>query len=282
MVINQVEIQNFTVFQNIKIEFAKGVNVLIGENGTGKTHLLKILNEEKTGQLTFFDYLKDVTFDGNYKKPIFIPAKDMLTHSKGFIAMSEKFSQFPFDKTLIDIVRISQEWQLKEIPNIAQNILPKLETMMGGKIVYENEEFYIEREDRKKIPFSMEAEGFKKIGLIWQLLMTENITKGTVLLWDEPESNINPKFIPMLVEIVLELSRNGVQVFLATHSYFIAKYLEIRKKESDDMLFHSLYKSQNDEVLCESNKKFSDLKNNIIMEAFEQLLDEVYEMNKGE
>ena len=46
--------------------------------------------------------------------------------------------------TLFDIVRISQEWQLKEIPSIAQNILPKLETMMGGKIVYENEEFYID------------------------------------------------------------------------------------------------------------------------------------------
>ena len=52
---------------------------------------------------------------------------------------------------------------------------------------------------------------------------------------------------------MLELSRNGVQVFLATHSYFIAKCLEIRKKESDDMLFHSLYKSQNDEVY-EMNK----------------------------
>ena len=35
----------------------------------------------------------------------FIPSKDMLTHSKGLVSMADKFSEFLFDKTLIDIIK---------------------------------------------------------------------------------------------------------------------------------------------------------------------------------
>ena len=38
--ITQIKLENFTVFKNIEIHFSKGVNIFIGENGTGKTHIL--------------------------------------------------------------------------------------------------------------------------------------------------------------------------------------------------------------------------------------------------
>ena len=41
--ISSVSISNFTVFENNDIQFSPGLNVLIGKNGTGKTHLLKLL-----------------------------------------------------------------------------------------------------------------------------------------------------------------------------------------------------------------------------------------------
>ncbi len=41
--IRKIEITNFTCFENISIVLVPGVNVFIGENGTGKTHLLKLL-----------------------------------------------------------------------------------------------------------------------------------------------------------------------------------------------------------------------------------------------
>ena len=40
--LNRLELSNFTVFKNADIRFSKGLNVLIGENGTGKSHLLKL------------------------------------------------------------------------------------------------------------------------------------------------------------------------------------------------------------------------------------------------
>jgi AAA15 family ATPase/GTPase len=39
--IESLELKNFTVFKDLKIDFSPKINVIIGENGTGKTHLLK-------------------------------------------------------------------------------------------------------------------------------------------------------------------------------------------------------------------------------------------------
>ncbi len=336
MGINKVKIENFTVFKNLEVDFSNGINVIIGENGTGKTHLLKLLYSMincnsfpletishyflKEFRTTVFNLIPDLqndtilfmesdTFKANkisfYMSPIikksndkvgmpkfnfsfaepnpnsvYIPVKDMLTHSKGFLSLYDKFNM-PFDKTYYDIISNTLLPQLNEKPNIAKNILPLLEKMMDGKVVVKNDTFYVEKTDGRLVDFDIEAEGYKKIALLWQLLMTDNITKDSILLWDEPEANINPKFIPDLVEILLALSRNGVQIFLSTHSYIFAKYFEVRQKSDDNISFHSLYR-ENDNILCESSEKFKDLKHNVIMDSFEKLLDEVYDNQKGE
>lgn len=41
--IKTIKIQNFTRFENADLTFCEGINVVIGQNGTGKTHLLKLL-----------------------------------------------------------------------------------------------------------------------------------------------------------------------------------------------------------------------------------------------
>ncbi|TGO02898.1 hypothetical protein PN36_16990 [Candidatus Thiomargarita nelsonii] len=40
--LKSLTIKNFTVFAEVKIEFSPGLNVIIGDNATGKTHLLKL------------------------------------------------------------------------------------------------------------------------------------------------------------------------------------------------------------------------------------------------
>lgn len=42
MALTKIEVGNFTVFENMVIPFCKGLNVLVGENGVGKTHIMKV------------------------------------------------------------------------------------------------------------------------------------------------------------------------------------------------------------------------------------------------
>ena len=41
-VLKSLKIKDFTVFRDIDLKFANGLNVIVGANGTGKTHLLKL------------------------------------------------------------------------------------------------------------------------------------------------------------------------------------------------------------------------------------------------
>lgn len=321
MSINNIKLDNFTVFEKIDINFTNGVNVIIGENGSGKSHLMKVMyilsKSEGSGEkfkcindyfnTTIDDVFRNkrhestflsidlnstiieinliignsIELKGNKGEnlnsvPTFIPAKDMLTHSKGFLPMYDKF-ELPFDKTCYDIISKSLLPNLKKIPVIGETILPKIEHIIEGKVIVENDTFFIEKNNGDKVVFSMEAEGIKKIAILWQLIMNESIAKGSVLFWDEPEANINPSLYKDVAEILLELSRNDVQIFIATHNYNFAKYIEVLSKESDNALYHSLYKTDHG-VKCETETKFTLLSNNALREDNINLYDE--EMKK--
>jgi predicted ATPase len=56
------------------------------------------------------------------------------------------------------------------------------------------------------------------------LVACGQLESGTALFWDEPENSLNPELVPALVEILLELSRNVVQIFIASHNKLLANY----------------------------------------------------------
>ena len=338
MKIQSVKLENLTIFKNLTVDMLEGINIFIGKNGTGKTHLLKAIygacetSKEKSpfafNFLRCFQQNSEIinlfhdrvhgTFSvdlnvGNFTHEIdsrkntilmdkvdniwggyyinlpkddifnatYIPVKDMLTHSKGFNPMAEKYDgEFPFDKTLIDIINRASQWKLKKIPNIAKLIVPVIGKIIDGEVILQNEEFFIKKHNGQLINFSVEAEGLKKIGLLWQLIMNENITEDSILIWDEPEANINPDFIPDIVECLLELSRHNTQIFVSTHNYLFAKYFDVRRKETDSVRFHSLYKETPGSVQVESKAYFDELEHNDILKSFDKLLDEVYELNE--
>jgi len=216
------------------------------------------------------------------KKNTFIPTKDMLSHSKGLLEMEEHYEKnMPFDRSHLDIINKARQWKLDKVPPLATTISPVLEDLMDGVVEVHNEVFYIKKRDGKLIPFDHEAEGIKRIGLLWQLLMNGNITEGSVLLWDEPESNINPKLIPVLAEIILELGRSGVQIFVATHDYLLSKYLEVLSSKKDKILYHALYHTTTDGVHCETSEKFEHIINNNLLNAMIKLYDDEVEKVMG-
>lgn len=99
-----------------------------------------------------------------------------------------------------------------------------------------------------------------------------------MLFWDEPEANINPELIPILVELMLKLERKGVQLFIATHNYNLAKYLEIKRTSKEQVIFHHLHQTEKG-VQVDSNYYFGEIDDNPIIEADSKLLDEVIEGN---
>ncbi|APM39558.1 AAA family ATPase [Clostridium kluyveri] len=315
MYIEKINVKNFTVFENLEIDFCRGINILIGENGTGKTHLMKLMYAplakrnsrsmvfwedvftHNTGVQTVPDYFRRnkhqkffIKILFNRDKPyenkdgilsqkfydvstVFIPAVEMLSHSKGFLAL-ERERSIPFDRTLIDIIAKAELGESKKVSDLNKNILKTLSDVIDGKVIYENDTFFILKKNGLKVEFSMEAEGIRKIGLLWKLIRNGIINRDSILFWDEPEANINPQLIPQIVKILLELQRNGVQIFLATHDYNLAKYFEVLSKDNDEVVYYSLYKTDNG-VQCAKAQIYREIYNNAIEDANERLYNDI-------
>lgn len=220
---------------------------------------------------------------------IYIPTMEMLSHAKGFLALDKKF-KLPFDGTQVDIIVNASLPEARELPDYMEKILEKISKVIGGTIVVENDIFYVIKKDGRKIDFSLEAEGLRKLGLLWKLIRNGLLEKGTILLWDEPEANLNPELFPLVVDILLELEEAGIQIFIATHNYNLTKYFEIRRSKEDQVLFHNLYRAsaevdsgykpyktfnvEETEIYGRSADYLNILKGNKIVEADECLLDE--------
>jgi len=151
--------------------------------------------------------------------------------------------------------------------------LTTLQKAIDGKVTIKEEEFFL-RNKQGNLEFTLLAEGIRKLGLLWLLIQNGTLLSGSILFWDEPETNLNPKLFGVLMDIILDLQRNGVQVFLATHDYVILKELDLRKKKNDKLKFHSLYKDEKSgEIHCDSIDSYLKISPNAIAEAFADLYD---------
>lgn len=333
--ITRFKADNFTVFTDLKVDFTPGINVLIGENGTGKTHIMKAIysacciidgQAERTleqklkavfmpnsigrlvhrsvgrasGSISIFrrdegderdrfvtckistvgkvEYVKSGWATLNAFEATFIPVKDMLANAPGFrslyssrrISFEEIYSDI-IDKAFLPIPKGKQSRERIKLLSI-------LNEAISGKVIEKREQFYLKNRSGE-LEFPLLAEGYRKLGLLYALIHNEALTNGSVLFWDEPEANLNPKLARVVVKILLELRKMGVQIFIATHDYVLLKEFELEATESDDILYHTLYFDNDGQVCHHSNRVIEELAPNAIDGTFASIMDR--EIQKG-
>lgn len=332
MPLMKIEVNNVTVFDQMTIPFCKGINVLIGENGLGKTHIMKLLyaacqaskndvsfphktvrvfrpeqfnirrlvnrdkNRGNTASVKVFSdaasigmtftnktnrYEAEVIGEAKWEKQmvdlssVFIPAKEILSNAWNLEA-AVKMGNVEFDDTYLDIIAAAKvDISCGKDSTERKKYLDLLQKISKGKVTVSEDRFYLKPGTQAKLEFNLVAEGLRKIALLWQLIKNGTMTEGAILFWDEPEANINPKYIPTIVDMLLLLQREGVQIFISTHDYFLAKYFDVRREDNDDILFHSLYSDkEKNAVKLEQNTSFKNLENNSIMDTFMSLYRE--------
>lgn len=321
---DRLRLRNFTCFQDQTFEFVENVNVFVGENGTGKTHVMKALYAFQKKQATrrnlpldqvlrelfqidttseliskgsgecanaviagvygTHDWQIDiprVPLQGAVKdmkiiqprpeQPVFIPAMDMIGHTKGLLESANR-EELDFDSTCLDLVSYlgsKRKATLRE----RQEVEAKLREVVTGDIEQdETKRFYLVTE-QGRFPMPMVAEGIRKVATLRKLVENNWITQGATLFWDEPEVNLNPKIMDEVVEALLMISRRGVQVFLASHSYVILKELEVKQIPGDKVRYFAFACSENGTTVQPADT-YLDLYPNAIEEQYASLYNE--------
>ena len=64
-----------------------------------------------------------------------------------------------------------------------------------GKVVQKDKKFYLNVEGEGSFEMGLLSEGYKKLATIVYLIQSGSLSKGSILFWDEPETNMNPKMV---------------------------------------------------------------------------------------
>lgn len=309
--LKRMTIRNMTVFSRADLDYARHLNVFVGENGSGKTHLLKIaytllavgaeeglkltpgptpksvlqiriadklvkvFRPEQLGnlvhrkqegpeqtecevELEFDDRRLNVGFGFGSKSesdvnietmpshwssetPVYLPTRELLTIYPNFVSIYEG-RYLEFEETWRDtcvLLGAPLEKGAKEAQ--IRQLLRPLEIAMDGTIELDrNGRFYL-KEKHGRLEMPLVAEGLRKLGMLARLIANGTLSNKGYLFWDEPDANLNPKLIKQVAESIIALVRAGIQVFIATHSLFLLRELDILLSSPGSRKLHSRF-----------------------------------------
>ena len=105
--------------------------------------------------------------------------------------------------------------------------------IMDGRLMI-SETGDLQFEDNKEgvsLSLNLVAMGVVNLGILALLIERRIIDEGSFLFIDEPGAHLHPAWQVKMAKTLLELSRLGVNVVIATHSMNILKFLEVEVKE---------------------------------------------------
>lgn len=345
MKIKKLTLNNFMAFENAEIDWSDNINIICGENSTGKTTLLKVMysmikplsngskdNLTKEMEEQFFvkkiqgvfrpDEMKigrlvsrkrgsnrtdfsvelekkqkisvgfgnrqenhaDISIEKNMKMKkydiIYIPTKEMISTVEHFVSLYDEY-HIDFEEMYYDLAKLLDR-PLSKGPNTTEQnqVLNSLENIMKGQIVQKNKKFYFKIRGEGEFEMGLLSDGYRKLSMIIYMILSGSLNKNTILFWDEPETNMNPKMIRPIVQTIIVLAQMGVQIFVSTHDYFIQQefnmasvYSELNPKNLD-IRFISLFRDdKTHDVKYEMKNTASDLEHNAIMQEFDAMYD---------
>ena len=207
---------------------------------------------------------------------VYIPPREMFSLFEGFISLYER-REISFDETYLDLAKAMDVAPLKnEALKGAMDMLAPLLEKWNISVMRKGNRFYL-IEDSKEYEAHLVAEGLRKVATILYLCINGELKPGSVLFWDEPESNMNPNLISIIVDLLVELAQKyGVQIFLSTHDYLLSHKLSMMAEYAADvspmMRFFSLYKKEH-RVGIEVADKLVDVIHNPILEEYSAFYD---------
>ncbi len=164
---------------------------------------------------------------------LFVPAKEVLTAFSDIRNIRENFYGVGFDDTYLDLIKsLNLPTTKGKVATELSQVNNSLEDLFEGKIEQtgQNDQPFIFKKGNQQFAMQQTAEGIKKIGILTTLINNRQLGRGTILFMDEPETALHPDAIRQMVEMLVKMSKAGVQIFIATHSYFVIKQLAICSK----------------------------------------------------
>lgn len=179
--------------------------------------------------------LKDATF---IDSPLILNNHDVLARSQTLLDMDQRRSgRLGLSFTTLHTKDLFDKLRTPVLPFdlLSQNdamstsrAWTDLEALINGEVAYDKTErdFVFRRPNGASISIKNTASGIKVFGLLKILVANEFVAKDTVLIFDEPENHLHPKWQLKLAQVLIKLVESGVYVLVSSHSPYLIEALK--------------------------------------------------------
>lgn len=258
------------------------------DEGKNKIIEIKIENDNVT-DFTIFDelYFSDATF---IESPIVVQLSESIQLSRTYFEMLEERNNalqranVPLhikdlnDKLKISLIKESL-FEMEELLNRydTKELLSILSTIIDGKLQYNKKirDFEYIDNNGKRFNSLNTATGIKTFGIIQILIKSGIIDQRSLLILDEPEVHLHPKWQVKYAQLIVELVKNNINVLVTSHSPYMIQALIKYSKDNHIVDKTNFY-------LATKKDTFADIQNvnknlNKIFELLAEPMNEVYE-----
>ena len=214
----------------------------------GENEILNILiDQNKIKRFSIFDelYFLDATF---IESPIVLQLSEAIDKSETYFEETDSRNKVGRVNIPLHIKDLHNKLQIsfyEEQPLLSfddtglENLLDKLSKIIGGKIKYlkKEKDFVYIADNGNKFNSLNTATGIKSFGIIQMLIKSGFINQRSLLILDEPEVHLHPKWQIRYAELVIELVKNDINVLVTSHSPYmieaLQRYSELAEVNSD-------------------------------------------------
>jgi predicted ATPase len=164
--------------------------------------------------------------ENNINDIIFIETPLVWNFSKFFRDIALVESQMNIE---VDYPLFMKELNFKLFIKKASNgidIREKMISLMGGQFEQDERGDFFFNKNGKRIELENTSTGIKQFGIFQVLSQNNYLNENTVLVLDEPEVHLHPKWQLEMAKIIVELVKNGVKIVVNSHSPYMIEALE--------------------------------------------------------
>lgn len=200
-----------------------------------KSDLRVILGRDNIRSINYDPYLltlSDVTY---IESPIYLQMTDLVNTASSGLG-SDEYSPLRFRSKLplhiIDLVR--KILLIRYMGGVLSPLSEDISKIIGGSIRYEelSKKIVFQGNDGNSLDIINLASGIKNFGLIQLLLNVSEISSKKMLIVDEPENHLHPKWQLEYARLMVLLVKEGVPILISSHSpYFIQAVKHYSREE---------------------------------------------------
>lgn len=186
--------------------------------------------------------LDDATY---IESPLYIHLLDSLLSASTFREISDKRRIGLKPMIPVHIKDIAEK--INAARYIHEDDIQELMIDDKGAFVFKDRSLYYQKDGVLYSPINV-ASGLKAFGLIQLLLETNVINERKMLIWDEPENHLHPKWQVAFASVLVDLAKNGVPVVISTHSPYFVQGIRYFAAKQDIEKYVNYYLAEKQDV----------------------------------